>query len=69
MGKPSTKVRVNKVRKSMPFQPDGGSHDSEARGMKAKQRRWMMDGLRAMKAPVAVDENGWASGHEGTSGA
>lgn len=36
----------------MPFQPDGGPHDSEARSMKAKQRQWMMDGLRAMKAPV-----------------
>ena len=55
MGKPSTKVRVNKVRKSMPFQPDGGPHDSEARGMKAKQRQWMMDGLRAMKEPVALN--------------
>ena len=55
MGKPSTKVRINKVRKSMPFQPDGGPHDSEARSMKAKQRQWMMDGLRAMKAPVALN--------------
>ena len=53
MGKPTTKARVRGVCRSMPFQCNEKQGDGKPpHSMKSKQRQWMMDGLRAMKAPV-----------------
>ena len=40
--------------KGLPFKSDGNSRScGSARSVKAKQRSWMLNGLKAMNAPIA----------------